>query len=151
MINLLHSWLQPPQQLDTHFVSAGHEALQHGSTKHGTRFLQGPKTKLDSKYYLLQNGTDLIVNSDQIKNQSLDLKKIEIIVPRLYKAGTESYSVTKEAAKINTKMRSAAAIFLTISSKQAGYLLQYFCVIHLCTVCLHQWQQVFIPILVMLS
>lgn len=75
MINLLHSWLQPPQQLGTHFVPAGHEALQHGSTKHGTRFLQGPKTKLDSKYYLLQNGTELIVNSDQIKNQWLDLKK----------------------------------------------------------------------------
>lgn len=75
MINLLHSWLKPPQQLGTHDVPAGHEALQHGLTKHGTRFLQGPKTKLNSKYYLLQNGTELIVNSDQIKNQWLDLEK----------------------------------------------------------------------------
>ena len=66
-------------------------------------------------------------------------KKVEIIVPRLCNAGTASYSITIEAAKIITKMRPVAAIFLTISSKQAGYLLQYFCVIHLSTVCLHQW------------
>ena len=51
-------------------------------------------------------------------------KKVEIIVPRLCSAGTASYSITIEAAKIITKMRPVAAIFLTISSKQAGYLLQ---------------------------
>ena len=79
MINLLHSWLQPPQYLGTHIALAGHEALQHGLTKHRTRFSpfgQSPKTKLDSKYYLLWNGTELIVNSE---NKWLDLKKQKLL------------------------------------------------------------------------